>query len=83
MIILNVTKYLGGQSLLITTRLINQMPTRILDWSSPFEVSKRKNGGLLLTRVFGYVCFVIDNIPTIGKLDSRALKCLFISYKMN
>ncbi|XP_073102506.1 uncharacterized protein [Elaeis guineensis] len=30
--------------------------------------------------VFGCVCFVRDHRPSVGKLDARALKCIFVGY---
>lgn len=41
---------------------------------------KGDNGGILPLKVFGYVCFVKDNRPTAGKLDPRAVRCVFVGY---
>jgi hypothetical protein len=41
---------------------------------------KGDNGGILPLKVLGCVCFVKDNKPSIGKLDPRAVKCVFIGY---
>jgi hypothetical protein len=34
-------------------------------------------------KVFGCVCFVKDNIPIIGKLDLKTVKCIFVGYSDN
>ena len=31
-------------------------------------------------KVFGCVCFVRDHRPSVGKLDPRAVKCIFVGY---
>jgi hypothetical protein len=65
---------------LTVAQLINRMPSRILDWKSLCEMSKGDNGGILPLRVFGYVCFMRDNRSTVGKLNFRAVKCVFLDY---
>jgi hypothetical protein len=37
---------------------------------------KGDNGGILPLKVFGCVCFLNDNRPSVGKLDPRAVKCV-------
>jgi hypothetical protein len=56
------------------------MPSRVLEWKFPCEMAKGDNGGILPLKVFGCVCFVKDNKPSIGKLDPRAMKCVFVGY---
>jgi len=80
MISMNVPKYLWGQAVLTAAFLINRMPSRVLDWRSPLEMLKGKNGDILPLRIFGCVCFVQDNRPNVRKLDSRAVKCVFVGY---
>jgi len=55
------------------------MPSRVLEWKSPCELLKGDNEGILPLKVFECVCFVKDNIP-VGKLDPRAVKCVFVGY---
>jgi hypothetical protein len=43
---------------------------------------KGDNGGFFPLKVFACVCFVRDNRPTVGKLDSRAIKCVFLNYSV-
>ena len=80
MIAMNVPKHLWGQAVLTAAQLINRMPSRVLDWKSPCEMLKGDNGGILPLKVFGCVCFVKDNRPSVGKLDPRAVKCVFVGY---
>ncbi|KAJ4737614.1 Transposon Ty1-H Gag-Pol polyprotein [Rhynchospora pubera] len=80
MISMNVPKYLWGQAVLTAAALINRMPSRVLEWKSPCEMLKGDNAGILPLKVFGCVCFVKDNRPSVGKLDPRAVKCIFVGY---
>jgi hypothetical protein len=65
---MNVPKYLWGQAVLTATYLINRLPSRVLDWKSPIEMLKDKNGDVLPLKIFGCVCFVQDNGPNMGSL---------------
>jgi hypothetical protein len=56
------------------------MPSRVLECKSPCEILKGDNSGILSLKMFGCVCFVKDNRPFVGKLDSRAVKCVFVGY---
>jgi len=33
-------------------------------------------------KVFGCTCFVRDHRPSVGKLDPRAIKCIFVGYSL-
>jgi hypothetical protein len=77
---MNVPKYLWGQAVLTATYLINRMPSRVLDWKSPIEMLKGKNGDVLPLKTFGCVCFVQNNRPNVGKMDPKAVKCVFVGY---
>lgn len=52
------------------------MPLRVLEWQTLCEMLKGDNEGIIPLKVFRCVYFVKDNKPTVGKLDSRAVKCL-------
>jgi hypothetical protein len=80
MISMNVPKYLWGQAVLTATMLINRRPSRVLEWKSPFEMLKGENCDILPLKIFGCVCFVQDYRPNVGKLDPRAVKCIFVGY---
>ena len=71
-----------GDALLTATYLINRMPSRVLDFKTPLEalsppLSASKG---VFPKVFGCVCFVHVHGPPQGKLDPRALKCVFVGY---
>ena len=80
MISMNVPKHLWGQAVLTAAYLINRVPSRILDWKSPFEMLRGTMQNNLPLRTFGCVCFVQDNRPNVGKLDPRAVRCIFVGY---
>jgi hypothetical protein len=80
MMSMNVPKHLWGQAVLIATYLINRMSSRVLDWKSPIEMLRGKNQEVIPLKTFGCVCFVQDNKPNVGKLDPKAVKCVFVGY---
>jgi hypothetical protein len=80
MMSMNIPKQFWGQAVLRATYLINRMPSRVLDWKSPIEMLKCKNQDVIPFKTFGYVCFVQNNRPNVGKLDPKAVKCVFVGY---
>lgn len=62
------------------TFLINRTPSRILGMKSPCELLFWKNKFVVPPKLFGTTCFVWDHRPSIGKLDPRAVKCVFVGY---
>jgi transposase InsO family protein len=82
MIDMHVPKSYWGDALLTAAYLINRMPSRVLEFKTPLEVlsppfSTSKG---VSPKVFGCVCFVHIHGQTLGKLDPRALKCVFVGY---
>ncbi|KAJ9543952.1 LOW QUALITY PROTEIN: hypothetical protein OSB04_023659 [Centaurea solstitialis] len=78
----NVPKHFWGEAVLTATYLINRLPTRVLEFKSPMEVlcSFYPNISIsnnLVPRIFGCVSFVHIHSQERGKLDPRALKCVF------
>jgi hypothetical protein len=41
---------------------------------------KGDNGGILPLKVFGCVCFMKDNRLSVGNLNPRVVKCVFVGY---
>ena len=80
MFTMNVPKFLWSEAVMTATYLINRMPSRILSMKSPRELLKGDNKFLVPPKLFGCVCFVRDHRPSVGKLDPRAAKCIFIGY---
>ncbi|KAH0748613.1 hypothetical protein KY290_027845 [Solanum tuberosum] len=80
-----VPKQYWGEAVLTAAHLSNKMPSRILNFQSPldtlrnffpnFEISNK-----LVPRIFGSVAYVHIHSQNRGKLDPRALKCVFIGY---
>jgi hypothetical protein len=44
------------------------------------EILHEKNRSIPPPKVLGCVYFVKDNRPTVGKLDPRTVKCMFVGY---
>ncbi|RDX82107.1 hypothetical protein CR513_37145, partial [Mucuna pruriens] len=66
----------SGEAVLTVTYLINRLSTRVLNSISPIK-------HILPSRVFGCVAFVHSYNPYHGKLDPKAIKCVFIGYPSN
>jgi hypothetical protein len=80
MFTMNVPKFLWSEAVMTATYLINRMPSRILGMKTPYEMIFGKNEFIVPPKVFGCTCFVRDHRPSVGKLDPRAVKCIFIGY---
>ena len=80
MFTMNVPKFFWGEAVKTAAYLINRMPLRVLDNKSPAELLLGSNDFVVPPKVFGCVCFVHDYINNVGKLDPRALKCVFVGY---
>nr|AAO20078.1 putative polyprotein [Oryza sativa Japonica Group] len=77
---MNVPKFLWSEAVMTATYLINRTPSRILGMKTPCEMIFGKNEFVVPPKVFGCTCFVRDHRPSIGKLDPRAVKCIFVGY---
>jgi hypothetical protein len=77
---MNVPNFLWSEAVLTATYLINRMPSRILGMKTPYELIFGRNEFGVPPRVFGCTCFVRYHIPSVGKLDPQAVKCIFIGY---
>ena len=47
---------------------------------SPSELIIGDNKFVVPPKLFGSTCFVRDHRPSVGKLDPRAVKCVFLGY---
>lgn len=79
----NVPKYYWGEAILTATYLINRLPSKTLTYSTPFDLlSKAYPTAPLLNhlpeKVFGCTAYVHNDNG--GKLDPRAIKCIFVGY---
>lgn len=80
MFTMNVPKFLWGEAIKTAAYLINRMPLRGLDYKTPAEYLLKTNDFVVSPKVFGCVCFVHDYRNSVGKLDPRAIKCVFVGY---
>jgi hypothetical protein len=54
------------------------MPSRVLGMKTPYEMTFGENEFIVPLNVFGCMCFARDHRPSVGKLDPRAVKCIFL-----
>ena len=80
MFTMNVPKFLWSEAVMTATYLINRTPSRILGMKSPCELLLGENKFVVPPKLFGSTCFVRDHRPSVGKLDPRAVKCVFLGY---
>ncbi|RDX67605.1 hypothetical protein CR513_53499, partial [Mucuna pruriens] len=85
---MSVSNVYWGEVVLTATYLINRLPTRVLNGISPIKhiLSFFPSSPLMLSlpnRVFVCVAFVHSHNPHHGKLDPKAVKCVFIGYPSN
>lgn len=80
MFTMNVPKFFWSEAVLTATYLINHTPSRVLGMKTPCEMLLGENKFLVPPKVFGCTCFVRDHRPSVGKLDPRAVKCIFVGY---
>ncbi|KAG8502943.1 hypothetical protein CXB51_000740 [Gossypium anomalum] len=84
MFTMSVPKYLWGEAVLAACYLINQLPSKVLNFQTPlhtlqifFPLFRVPN---LPTKTFGCKAFVHNHQPNRSKLDPRAHTCVFIGY---
>jgi hypothetical protein len=77
---MNMPKFLWSETVMTTTYLINRTPSKILGMKSPSELLFGENNFVVPPKLFGSTCFVRDHRPSVGKLDPRAVKCIFMGY---
>ena len=80
-----VPKRFWGEAVFTACYLISKLPSSIRASKSPMEVLSSfypnvSTSNQLVPRIFGCVSFVHVHSGNRGKLDPRALKCVFIGY---
>ncbi|KAL1214937.1 Retrovirus-related Pol polyprotein from transposon RE1 [Cardamine amara subsp. amara] len=76
----NVPRRFWSDAVTAACYLINRIPTRILNDSSPFEVLNQTRPSIDHLRVFGCVCFVLRPGGLRDKLEAKSTKCMFLGY---
>lgn len=69
-------------SILTATWMINRLPSRVLDWNTPYGVLFGAPPDLNMLRPFGCLAYAVDVSPKRGKFDPRSNKCVFLGYEM-
>ena len=88
MFYMNLPKYFWGDAVLTASYLINRMPSKVLQYSTPLECFKkifpesRVNSDLPL-KIFGCTAYVHIPKKSRSKLDPRAEKYVFVGYAPN
>jgi hypothetical protein len=77
---MNVPKFLWGEAVKTVAYLINRMPSRVLNYKTPLGMLTGNNHFIVPPKIFGCTCFVHDHMNSVGKLDPRAIKCIFVGY---
>jgi transposase InsO family protein len=80
MLQMHVPKGFWSYGVLTAIYLINRLPSRVLDFKSPLEVLQVTSPKLAHLKVFGCSCFVYLPSTKRDKLDSRAVKYIFLGY---
>jgi hypothetical protein len=77
---MNIPKYLWGETTQTSTYLINRIPLRVVNFSTPIEMFTGTTSFKVPPKKFGYVYFVHNTSPIISKLDAKSHKCVFVEY---
>lgn len=76
----HLPKTFSGDCILTTTHLINLLPTKLLDYKSPYELLYSKPPNYTPLKTFGYLCYITDVTGIKDKFDPRGLQCVFLGY---
>jgi transposase InsO family protein len=78
--VMNVLKYLWGEAAQTATYLINRIPLRAVDFSTPIEMLAGTTSFKVPPKKFECVCFLHNTSPSTSKLDAKSYKCVFVGY---
>ena len=63
--------------------LINRLPTKVLDYLSPYEKLYKHSPDYTILRTFGCACFPYLRPYNRNKLQFRSKQCIFLGYSLN
>lgn len=69
-----------GESILMATHIINRLPSKVLDWKTPFEKLYNKPPDYSKLKVFGCLAYATVVGTRNDKFSLRAKKCIFVRY---
>ena len=72
-----------GECLLTATHIINRMPLRSVNFTSPYELLNGKKPDLAHLKVFGCLCYISTLKTGRAKFDKRASPCVLLGYPPN
>ncbi|KAL8097768.1 hypothetical protein AgCh_030767 [Apium graveolens] len=75
-----VPVYYWGECVKTAAYLINRMPSRRLDYNSPYEILFKHKPDYSILKAFGCLCFVSTSKTDRSKLDPRAVSSIFLGY---
>jgi len=71
-----------GECLLITTYLINRLPSKVLKGQTPYSILFNKLLAYKLLKTFGCLCYVSTLSSGRNKFKPRAKACVFLGYPL-
>ena len=75
-----VLKVFWADTVQLSIYQINRMPSSVFKGISPFQKLHRQTPNYDVTRVFGYICFVLLPDRYRDKLSPKTIKCCFLSF---
>ena len=79
----SVTSTFWVETLSAAVYLINRLPSRVLDFASPYYRLHHHHPNYLDMHTFGCVCFVHLSSHEHHKLSTQSVKCAFVGYSIS
>ncbi|XP_071901935.1 retrovirus-related Pol polyprotein from transposon RE1 isoform X4 [Coffea arabica] len=81
---MHVPKHFWAEAIMAAVFLINRMSAKVIDFQTPLRMLSKfhsiPSALNICPKVFGCVCYVHVHSHHRDKLDSRAIKCVFLGY---
>ncbi|XP_057246849.1 retrovirus-related Pol polyprotein from transposon RE1 [Beta vulgaris subsp. vulgaris] len=75
--------YLWGECILSATHLINLLPSRVINWETPYKKLMKKDVNYDHLKVIGCLCYASPHKKPTDKFAARGLRCILIGYPHN